>query len=132
MADLVRLVGAELAYGTTPLLDQADFKIEDGERVCIVGRNGAGKSTLMQVVEGTVLLDSGEINRHGGIQIARLEQDPPKHIEATVFDYIAEGLGDVAQLLKDYHKASHDVAQSPTDTNLKKLDYVCKSQSGSY
>jgi len=44
--DLIRIAKAQLAYGTHPLLDDADAVIESGERVCIVGRNGAGKSTL--------------------------------------------------------------------------------------
>ena len=120
--DLVRLVDAELAFGTIPILDKAEFKISSGERVCIVGRNGAGKSTLMQVVEGVVALDGGEINRLNNVTIARLEQDPPKNVSATVFDYIAQGLPEVADLLTEYHKVSHEVAQSPTDANLSKLD----------
>jgi ATP-binding cassette subfamily F protein uup len=122
MMDLVRIIDAQLSFGTIPILDRAEFKISNGERVCIVGRNGAGKSTLMKIIEGTILLDSGEINRVGGVTIARLEQDPPKNISATVFDYIAEGLPEVAQLLKDYHHVSHDVAEDPSMANLNKLD----------
>lgn len=120
--DLIRITDAELSFGTIPILDNAEFKIESGERVCIVGRNGAGKSTLMQVVEGIVALDDGEINRVGNVTVARLEQDPPKHVDSTVFDYIAEGLPEVAELLKDYHHVSSEVAQSPTEQNLNKLD----------
>ena len=120
--DLVRIIDAQLSFGTIPILDKAEFKISSGERVCVVGRNGTGKSTLMQVIEGTIPLDGGEINRVGGVKIARLEQDPPKNISSTVFDYIAEGLPEVAQLLKDYHHISHDVAEDPSDANLNKLD----------
>lgn len=120
--DLVRLVDAELAFGTIPILDKAEFKVSSGERVCIVGRNGAGKSTLMQVVEGVIALDGGEINRLKGVTIARLEQDPPKNIDSTVFDYIAQGFPEVADVLSAYHKLSHEVALSPTEGNLVKLD----------
>lgn len=122
--DLVRIVDAQLSYGMTPLLDRAEFKVSSGERVCIVGRNGAGKSTLMQVIEGTIPLDSGEINRVNGIKIARLEQDPPKNISSTVYDYIAGGLPEVAKLLSAFHELSHLVAESPTDANLNKLDQL--------
>ncbi len=119
--DLVRIVDAQLSYGMTPLLDRAEFKISGGERVCIVGRNGAGKSTLMQVIEGIIPLDSGEINRVGGIKIARLEQDPPKNISATVYDYIAAGVPEVAELLTGFHDISHVVAEDPSDSNLNKM-----------
>ncbi len=120
--DLIRLNDADLSFGTIPILDKAEFKIESGERVCIVGRNGAGKSTLMQVVEGVVLLDDGEINRLNNVTIARLEQDPPKNVDATVFDYIAEGLPEVAQMLKDYHHVSNEVAKDPSAQNLNRMD----------
>ena len=43
--DLIRIAKAQLAFGSHPILDNADAVIESGERVCIVGRNGAGKST---------------------------------------------------------------------------------------
>lgn len=122
--DLVRLIDAELAFGTIPILDKAEFKISTEERVCIVGRNGAGKSTLMQVIQGIVSLDDGEINRLNGITIARLEQDPPRHINARVFDYIAQGLPVVADLLAEYHQLSQQVAQDPTTANLQKLDQL--------
>jgi ATP-binding cassette subfamily F protein uup len=122
--DLVRIIDAQLSYGLTPLLDRAEFKISAGERVCIVGRNGAGKSTLMQVVQGTIPLDSGEINRVNGIKIARLEQDPPKNISATVYDYIAGGLPEVAELLSGFHLMSHKVGEDPSEANLNKLDQL--------
>ena len=82
--DLIRISKAQLAYGTHPLLDNADAVIESGERVCIVGRNGAGKSTLLKVLDGQVILDDGEINQVGSLKISRLEQDPPKGASGTV------------------------------------------------
>lgn len=94
--DLIRIAKAQLAYGTHPLLDDADAVIESGERVCIVGRNGAGKSTLLKVLDGQVTLDDGEINQLGGIRISRLEQDPPKGAAGSVFDYVAQGMPDIA------------------------------------
>ncbi|TMP28250.1 ABC transporter ATP-binding protein [Pseudoalteromonas rubra] len=115
--DLIRIARAQLAFGTHPLLDQADAVIEAGERVCIVGRNGAGKSTLLKVLDGQVQLDDGEINRVSGLKVSRLEQDPPKGAQGSVFDYVAGGLPDIAQLLIDYHNVS-EALQSDHSSNL--------------
>ncbi|KTF18319.1 ABC transporter ATP-binding protein [Pseudoalteromonas sp. H105] len=120
--DLIRISKAQLAYGTHPLLDDADAVIETGERVCIVGRNGAGKSTLLKVLDGQVILDDGEINQLGGLKISRLEQDPPKGASGTVFDYVAQGMPEIANLLIDYHHVSTQLQTECTDKLLNQLE----------
>ncbi|GAA64077.1 ABC transporter ATP-binding protein uup-1 [Pseudoalteromonas sp. BSi20311] len=120
--DLIRISKAQLAYGTHPLLDNADAVIESGERVCIVGRNGAGKSTLLKVLDGQVILDDGEINQVGSLKISRLEQDPPKGASGTVFDYVAQGMPEIANLLIDFHHVSTQLQTDCTDQLLNKLE----------
>ena len=46
---ILSMDSACLSYSDLPLLDHADFSIEAGERVCIVGRNGVGKSTMLKI-----------------------------------------------------------------------------------
>lgn len=120
--DLIRITGAQLAFGTHPLLNNADMLIEKGERVCVVGRNGAGKSSLLKVLDGQILLDDGDINRLSGLKVARLEQDPPKGAMGTVFDYVANGLPDVASLLIEYHEVSNKLSQDNSDKTLKQFE----------
>ncbi|MEO7963547.1 MAG: ATP-binding cassette domain-containing protein, partial [Gemmatimonadaceae bacterium] len=114
-----------IAFGGPPLLDGADFRIERGERVCLLGRNGAGKCTIMKLLDGTMLPDAGEVVRQGGVTVARLEQDVPNEISGSLFDVVAAGLGSVGALLARYHEASHLVANSVDDANeaaLRELD----------
>ncbi|WP_434926723.1 ABC transporter ATP-binding protein [Shewanella sp. HL-SH2] len=112
---LVRISNGSLAYGYTPLLQNADFTIEPGERVCIVGRNGAGKSSLMKILSGDVLLDDGEFNITNNVNVSRLQQDPPKAETGTVYAYIAAGLQEVGEALEKYHQLSHDIADASPD-----------------
>ncbi len=118
---LINIRNAQLAYGDHPLLDKAEFVLQPNERVCLVGRNGAGKSTLMKVIAGEILLDDGSIQRQSELVVSRLEQDPPRDAEGTVFDYVAEGLADVGTLLREYHQQLDLITADPSESNINKL-----------
>ncbi len=113
-----------MSFGGPNLLDKVDFQLDRGERVCLVGRNGAGKSTLMKVIAGEITPDSGEIIGQG-LNIARLEQEVPDGTDGTVFDVVAQGLGDIAPLLIQYH---HVIHQLETDSSEKVLAALEKAQ----
>lgn len=99
---LLSLKQLTVSFGGPNLLDKVEFQLDRGERVCLVGRNGAGKSTLMKVIAGEIKPDGGEIIGQG-LNIARLEQEVPEGTDGTVFDVVAQGLGDIAPLLIEYH-----------------------------
>jgi ABC transport system ATP-binding/permease protein len=86
------------------------LQIDAGERVALIGRNGTGKSTLLQIVNGELAPDRGSVWRAPGTQVARLVQDVPLETSATVFEVVAEGLGDLAALVAAYHHASVEAA----------------------
>lgn len=118
---LINLTNAYLSFSDAPLLDHIDLSIEANERVCLVGRNGAGKSTLLKVLNKEVPLDEGQIIYENNVIVSRLQQDPPRDVQGNVFDFVAEGLKDQAQLLRDYYDLSHQIEQNPTESNLTKL-----------
>jgi ATP-binding cassette subfamily F protein uup len=92
--------GAWLSFSDAPLLDNAELHIEDNERVCLVGRNGAGKSTLMKILNREQGLDDGRIIYEQDLIVARLQQDPPRNVTGTVYDFVAEGIAEQAAYLK--------------------------------
>ncbi|OCG06695.1 ABC transporter ATP-binding protein [Gilliamella sp. wkB178] len=118
---LINLTNAYLSFSDAPLLDHIDLAIEENERVCLVGRNGAGKSTLLKVLNKEIPLDEGQIVYENNVVVSRLQQDPPRDIQGNVFDFVAEGLQDQAQLLKDYNELSHRIEHDPSEANLAKL-----------
>ena len=121
---LLNLSNAYLGFGDFPLLDHTELHIEPNERVCLVGRNGAGKSTLMKVLAGEVQLDDGKLIFEKDIIVTRLEQDPPRHIQETVFEYVAEGIAHLGDLLKQYHHISQQMLTNYSDELLAKLSQV--------
>ncbi len=94
---LLTLVAAELAYGLTPLLDQAACTIDEGDRIGLIGRNGTGKSTLLGVMAGTTSLDDGEVRRRDGLRIVSVEQEPLLPPADTLFESLRRrgGLEDI-------------------------------------
>ena len=107
---LVALDHLHHAFGHLPLLDDVSLQIDPGERVALIGRNGTGKSTLLQIVSGELPPDRGSVWRAPGTRVARLVQDVPLDTSATVFEVVAEGLGDLAALVATYHQASVEAA----------------------
>ena len=118
---LVSLDHVTLAFGAVPLLDDVTLAIEARERVSVLGRNGTGKSTLLRVISGEETVDHGTVSRQPGIRVARLEQDVPISSDRPVFDVVAEGLGDLSDLVTSYHHAAVEVAQDASPEALERL-----------
>ncbi|WP_448096340.1 ATP-binding cassette domain-containing protein [Luteibacter yeojuensis] len=100
---LIQLLNVDFSVGGPLLLEQVDLSLDAGERVCVVGRNGAGKSTLLKLIAGELHPDDGEIRLQGGTRIARLTQEVPQDTSGSVFDVVADGLGELGHLLARYH-----------------------------
>ena len=121
---LISMHGAWLSFSDAPLLDNAELHIEDNERVCLVGRNGAGKSTLMKILNREQGLADGRIIYEQDLIVARLQQDPPRNVEGSVYDFVAEGIEEQAEYLKRYHDISRLVMNDPSEKNLNELAKV--------
>ena len=91
-------------FDEPPLLENVTLQIGKGERVCLVGRNGVGKSTLLKLLGGEMLPDSGDVWRRQGLSVAALEQDVPAGFDGTIFDVVAEGLGETGRALAEHRR----------------------------
>ncbi len=126
---LVALDGACLAFGHVALLDHADFALEPGERIGLIGRNGTGKSSLLRIIAGELALDDGKLWRQPGLRLALVAQEPELDVEITVFDAVAAGLGAQTALLHEYQELSHRLADGGED-NPALLERLHELQTG--
>ena len=120
---LLGMQDVTIAFGGPPVLDEASFTIERGERVCLLGRNGAGKSTLMKLLDGTLVPDSGSIARQTGTSVSRLEQEVPEDLEGTIFDVVAAGLGEVSVTVDGDRRAPSFVPDKAGKQRQPQLGY---------
>jgi ATP-binding cassette subfamily F protein uup len=104
---LITLNALDYSVGGPLLLEKAELAIEPGERIALIGRNGAGKSTLMKLIAGELRPDDGEVRVQQGVRVARLEQEVPQGTDGSVFDVVADGLGDLGHWLAEFHHLSH-------------------------
>jgi len=129
---LVNLKDVRLAFGGPELIDGVSLQIERRERVCLVGRNGAGKSTLMKIICAEITPDSGEVIREQGLRIASLDQEVPQDLSGTVFEIVADGLGDMVDLLQQYHSVSLRLSNGDAGAidELERIQHLIESSGG--
>ena len=131
----ITLDKAALAFGHVALLDHVDFQLDEGERVGLIGRNGGGKSSLLKVLAGQAHLDDGTLWRQPSTRICYVSQEPVLDSNATVFDEVARGLGELHQIITDYHHLSHQLAEPDADFDklleaMQPLQTALEAQNG--
>ena len=123
---VISISSAQLAFGHVALLDHAEFSLEAGERIGLIGRNGTGKSSLLKVIAGRTKLDDGLLTFQQGLQIAYVEQEPEFNPQASVFDTVASGLSNAMELITQYELLT---SQLGTDDDTALLDQMLHLQS---
>ncbi len=118
---LLTLTNAHLAYGHVPLLDGADFALEPGERVALIGRNGAGKSSLLKILAGLERPDDGVLQVQGGVRRVYVAQEPSFKAGTTVFDAVADGVAEARALRARYEAHADGEDLDALQTRLEAL-----------
>jgi ATP-binding cassette subfamily F protein uup len=121
---VISLSDAQLAFGHVPLLDHAEFSLEIGERVGLIGRNGTGKSSLLKIIAGRSRLDDGLLVMQQGIKIAYVEQEPQFAPEMSVFDAVASGMGDLQGLLTEYDALTTQFGGDDDDALMERMHQI--------
>ncbi|MBV6319961.1 ATP-binding cassette domain-containing protein [Duganella violaceipulchra] len=118
---VISLSSAQLAFGHVALLDHAEFSLEAGERVGLIGRNGTGKSSLLKIISGRFKLDDGLLVMQQNLQIAYVEQEPVFDPDMAVHDAVAAGMGELPGLLKEYDALTGQFGQGNDEALMERM-----------
>lgn len=76
------------AFTERKLFDQADFSINEGDKVGLIGINGTGKSTLLKIAAGLEIPDSGKVTKGNQVTIRFLSQNPDFNEDMTALEAV--------------------------------------------
>ena len=95
---LVRLDSVTKSLGGQPILDAVSFRVEEGEKIGLIGRNGTGKTTIFRLITGEMEADGGVIERMRRARIACLSQMPQMKADATILDTVMHSFSELLEM----------------------------------
>ena len=114
---MISVQNLELRAGARLLMEDVTFRVDNGDKIGLVGRNGAGKTTMTKVLAGLALPAEGTVTRSGSI--GYLPQDPKvDDMTQLARDRIlsARGLDGVAKKMR---QAQEDMASEDEGIRTK-------------
>ena len=92
------------------LFEDITFKLDNGDRVGLIGKNGAGKSTMLKILSREMEPDSGQIATDKELKIGFLKQDIDFEIGRTVLEEAYEAFTEIKQLEAKVDDINHQLA----------------------
>ena len=105
-------------FGTTPILKNVSFKIEDKEKIAIIGVNGAGKTTLFKILAGETDYDSGTLNWVKNCQVGYLSQHFDFDEHQTIYDCMLSVFNHLIEMEEAIHDLENQMSSQPDNLDL--------------
>jgi ATP-binding cassette subfamily F protein uup len=104
-------------FGIKEILKDANFSLEEGDKVGLIGCNGSGKSTLLKMIAGLESIDSGELWVNSGAKIVYLPQQPEMDDNHTVLEQVFAESNEKMTLVREYEEVSEKLTHSQGDAD---------------
>lgn len=125
----------EKYFGSTPILKNITFKLEDREKMAIIGVNGAGKTTLFKILCGELTADGGNIQWVKNSEIGYLSQHLDLDETQTILEMATSVFADLITMEKNIHALEEEMTTAKEDLNgimsrYDQLMHLFESQGG--
>ncbi len=115
---MIQLAQASKAFGSQVLLKDSAFRVQEGDRVGLVGPNGSGKTTLLRILAGQVELDAGTVVRVRDKRCGYLPQDGLRHRGRTLFAEVRSALAGLLEMRREQERLSGELEINPSRPEL--------------
>ncbi|AFY59406.1 ABC-F family ATP-binding cassette domain-containing protein [Synechococcus sp. PCC 6312] len=105
-------------FGIKEILRDANFTLNEGDKVGLIGINGSGKSTFLKIIAGLEPYDSGDVWVNSSAKIVYLPQQPDLNPELTVLEQVFADSGPQMALVKEYEELSAQLAHPQANSDL--------------
>ena len=103
-------------FGIKEILREANFTLEENQKVGLIGVNGCGKSTFLKMLAKIEPIDGGDLWFNSGSRFVYVPQEPDLDETKTVLEQVFADCGNQAQLVQEYEELSEKLAQNPDDS----------------
>ena len=118
---IVQLEHIAKSYGSHDLFRDVTFKLEEYDRLALVGANGAGKTTLLNIISGRDEADEGEVVFAKGARVGYLEQEAIEMGDNPVFDEVMRSHTEIVEAAERLHRLEHNLGEHPSEEKLRSL-----------
>ena len=115
---LIDLQNISKQYDTKVILKDANFSLNQGQKVAVIGQNGQGKSTLFKIIMKETEADSGVISIDKSIKIEMLDQQPKFAENLSVRDAIENQLTEIKSAKNEYEDITNKLATDYENNEL--------------
>ena len=108
---MISVEGLRVEFGVKPLFANANFVINDRDRVALVGKNGAGKSTLLKILCGQQKPTAGVVNVPSDTTVGYLPQVMNLQDSMTVREETQKAFADIKEMAQRIERMNQQLAE---------------------
>lgn len=126
---LIQLNNIGKSFNGEILFSNINLKVEESEKIGLVGVNGAGKSTLLKMIYGEILQDEGEIIKSRGKTFAYLKQDSGLNLENSIKEEMFSVFKELLNVEKELRQLEKLMSSQEIIEDYEKLEKIMKKYS---